>query len=105
MAEHMSVLISLNANQVKQIAGIQHKHLVRLIGFCEEKHQQLLVYDYLQNGNVGNHLYGNPSHDFSLHMCICVTLLLCTYGNKYHHVYLYKLTALLQIVKVYQLES
>ncbi|KAJ9698128.1 hypothetical protein PVL29_007293 [Vitis rotundifolia] len=47
------------AHEVKRIARVQHKHLVKLIGYCEENHQQLLVYDYLQNGNVGNHLYNS----------------------------------------------
>lgn len=44
-------------NEVKRIACVHHRHLVKLIGYCEENHQQFLVYDYLPNGNVGNHLY------------------------------------------------
>ncbi|XP_014497488.1 probable serine/threonine-protein kinase PBL28 isoform X1 [Vigna radiata var. radiata] len=42
---------------VKQIAHIHHIHLVKLIGYYEDSHQQLLVYEYLPNGNVGSHLY------------------------------------------------
>ncbi|XP_057509857.1 probable serine/threonine-protein kinase PBL28 isoform X2 [Actinidia eriantha] len=45
------------ANEVKQIACVHHKHLVKLIGYCEENRQQFLVYDYLPNGDIGNHLY------------------------------------------------
>ncbi|KAK9280638.1 hypothetical protein L1049_014334 [Liquidambar formosana] len=44
-------------NEVMRIAHVHHKHLVKLIGYCEDNHQQFLVYDYLPNGNVGNHLY------------------------------------------------
>ncbi|KAF7153601.1 hypothetical protein RHSIM_Rhsim01G0216800 [Rhododendron simsii] len=44
-------------NEVKRIASVHHRHLVKLIGYCEENYQQFLVYDYLPNGNVGNHLY------------------------------------------------
>ncbi|XP_027927377.1 probable serine/threonine-protein kinase PBL28 isoform X1 [Vigna unguiculata] len=42
---------------VKQIAHVHHIHLVKLIGYYEDSHQQLLVYEYLPNGNVGSHLY------------------------------------------------
>lgn len=44
-------------HEVKRIATVHHRHLVKLIGYCEENFQQLLVYDYLPNGNIGNHLY------------------------------------------------
>lgn len=47
--------------QVKQIAQIHHIHIVKLIGYYEDSYQQLLVYEYLPNGNVGNHLYGTLS--------------------------------------------
>ncbi|ESW22200.1 hypothetical protein PHAVU_005G135500 [Phaseolus vulgaris] len=43
--------------EVKQIAHIHHIHLVKLIGYYEDNHQQLLVYEYLPNSNVGSHLY------------------------------------------------
>lgn len=45
--------------QIKQIAQVRHRNLVKLVGYCEDNHQQFLVYDYIPNGNVGNHLYGN----------------------------------------------
>ncbi|KAK7272144.1 hypothetical protein RJT34_28566 [Clitoria ternatea] len=44
-------------HEVKQIADIHHIHLVKLIGYYEDSYQQLLVYEYLPNGNVGSHLY------------------------------------------------
>lgn len=43
--------------EVKLIAHIYHNHLVKLIGYYEDNYQQLLVYEYLSNGNVGSHLY------------------------------------------------
>ncbi|XP_028808045.1 probable serine/threonine-protein kinase PBL28 isoform X2 [Neltuma alba] len=45
--------------KVMQIANIHHIHLVKLIGYYEDGYQQLLVHEYLPNGNVGNHLYDN----------------------------------------------
>ncbi|KAI3929030.1 hypothetical protein MKX01_029559 [Papaver californicum] len=44
-------------HEVENIGRIHHKHLVRLIGYSQENHQQLLVYEYLPNCNVGNHIY------------------------------------------------
>lgn len=44
--------------QVGYLAHVRHKHLVILIGFCQENNQQMVVYDYLPNGNVSSHLYG-----------------------------------------------
>ncbi|KAH7561029.1 hypothetical protein JRO89_XS10G0160700 [Xanthoceras sorbifolium] len=46
-------------HEVRNIARIHHRHLVKLVGYYEDDHQQLLVYDYIPNGNVGNHLYDN----------------------------------------------
>ncbi|KAK7402129.1 hypothetical protein VNO78_14149 [Psophocarpus tetragonolobus] len=43
--------------EARQIAHIHHIHLVKLIGYYEDSYQQLLVYEYLPNGNVGSHLY------------------------------------------------
>ncbi|PQQ01745.1 putative serine/threonine-protein kinase PBL28 isoform X2 [Prunus yedoensis var. nudiflora] len=44
-------------HEVKRIARVNHMHVLRLIGYCQDASQQLLVYEYLPNGNVGNHLY------------------------------------------------
>ncbi|MED6218510.1 hypothetical protein PIB30_027303 [Stylosanthes scabra] len=43
--------------QVRQISCIHHIHLVKLIGYYEDSYQQILVYEHLPNGHVGNHLY------------------------------------------------
>ncbi|CAM6107841.1 unnamed protein product [Calypogeia fissa] len=43
--------------EVKIIGQAQHRHLVRLLGWCHEKGELLLVYDYMPNGSVDQHLY------------------------------------------------
>ncbi|XXG44650.1 hypothetical protein AAC387_Pa01g4391 [Persea americana] len=45
------------AQEVQNLGQIRHRHIVKLIGYCQENREQLLVYDYMANGNVGNHLY------------------------------------------------
>ncbi|KAG5560780.1 hypothetical protein RHGRI_003956 [Rhododendron griersonianum] len=34
-----------------------HPNIVSLIGFCNEKHELILVYDYMVNGTLGSHLH------------------------------------------------
>ncbi|KAK9124272.1 hypothetical protein Sjap_013874 [Stephania japonica] len=48
-------------NEVQRLGQVCHKHLVRLIGYCQENYQQLLVFKFISNGNVGNYLYGDLS--------------------------------------------
>lgn len=59
--QRLTVIHMYMWGQVKQIAQIHHIHLVKLIGYYDDSYQQLLVYEYLPNGNVGNHLYGTLS--------------------------------------------
>lgn len=63
--------------EVKHIARVNHTHILRLIGYCQDTIQQLLVYDYLPNGNVGNHLYdveGLPIGKLGLRQRLSVAL-------------------------------
>eukprot|EP00249_Psilotum_nudum_P009906 c22225_g1_i3 orf=423-1952(+) len=46
-------------NEVKFLSKMRHKHLVNLIGFCEERGEQMLVYEYMPNGSLLDHLVGH----------------------------------------------
>ncbi|XVE79754.1 hypothetical protein DITRI_Ditri14bG0081900 [Diplodiscus trichospermus] len=64
-------------HEVKQTAQVSHKHLVKLVGYCEDRHQQFLVYDYIPNGNVGNHLYdteGSPTGKLNMWQRLSIAL-------------------------------
>ncbi|KAK3228928.1 hypothetical protein Dsin_000809 [Dipteronia sinensis] len=39
------------------LSRLHHKHLVRLVGFCEERDERLLVYEYMKNGALYDHLH------------------------------------------------
>ncbi|XP_028804753.1 probable LRR receptor-like serine/threonine-protein kinase At1g51810 [Neltuma alba] len=41
---------------------VHHRHLVSLIGYCEETGARALVYEYMANGDLRQHLSGNNQH-------------------------------------------
>ncbi|KAK6278369.1 hypothetical protein POUND7_018636 [Theobroma cacao] len=48
--------------EVEAIGHVRHKNLVRLLGYCIEGTQRLLVYEYVNNGNLEQWLRGDMCH-------------------------------------------
>ncbi|KAK1387393.1 Protein kinase domain-containing protein [Heracleum sosnowskyi] len=44
--------------EVEAIGHVRHKNLVRLLGYCIEGTQRMLVYEYVNNGNLEQWLHG-----------------------------------------------
>ncbi|KAI9196021.1 hypothetical protein LWI28_020324 [Acer negundo] len=47
--------------EVEAIGHVRHKNLVRLLGYCIEGTQRILVYEYVNNGNLEQWLRGDMS--------------------------------------------
>lgn len=45
-------------SELSLLSRLHHKHLVGLLGFCQEKDERLLVYEYMSNGALYDHLHG-----------------------------------------------
>ncbi|RDX68899.1 Protein STRUBBELIG-RECEPTOR FAMILY 3, partial [Mucuna pruriens] len=51
---------------VSSISKIQHANIARLVGYCAEHNQRLLVYEYCSNGTLHDALHGDDDHRIKL---------------------------------------
>ncbi|XP_047938586.1 putative serine/threonine-protein kinase-like protein CCR3 [Salvia hispanica] len=48
-------------SEISFLSRLHHKHLVKLVGYCEEKEERLLVYDFMKNGALYDHLHSKSN--------------------------------------------
>lgn len=44
--------------EIQTLGKIRHRHIVKLLGFCSNQEINLLVYEYMHNGSLGDLLHG-----------------------------------------------
>lgn len=53
--------IKESRSEVEIISRLRHRNLVQLIGWCHEKKELLLVYEFMENGSLDSHLFKGES--------------------------------------------
>ena len=46
----------LSPLQIELIARASHRNVVKLLGYCDDDMEQILIYEFVANGNLRQHL-------------------------------------------------
>lgn len=52
-------------NEVKLISELQHRNLVKLLGYCIDQEERILVYEYMANKSLDSFIFGIKKKSFT----------------------------------------
>lgn len=58
--------------EIELLSRVHHKNVVKLLGFCFDRGEQMLVYEYIPNGSLRDSLSGNIKSLPSLKKLFCI---------------------------------
>ncbi|KAH9307350.1 hypothetical protein KI387_035261, partial [Taxus chinensis] len=72
--------------EMELLGRLHHRHLVTLKGFCAEQQERFLVYEYMENGSLKNHLHASSKRSLSWRTRIQIAVDVAT-ALEYLHFY------------------
>ncbi|KAG1328183.1 serine/threonine-protein kinase-like protein CCR4 [Cocos nucifera] len=74
-------------SELAQLSRVNHKNLVRLFGYCQERGERVLVYEFMANGTLHDHLHkleNSPLNSWAARLRVALD---AARGIEYLHTY------------------
>ncbi|KAI5679821.1 hypothetical protein M9H77_01048 [Catharanthus roseus] len=60
--------------EIELLSRLHHRNLVSLVGYCDEEDEQMLVYEFMPNGTLRDHLSGKTKEPLTFAMRLRIAL-------------------------------